>query len=55
MYLILTFFLQYLFYFGEVILSPLIYFYRENILERKFIKTKLILFSNLRKFKYENK
>ena len=41
--------------FEEVILSSLFYFLILEIIGEKNIKIKLILFSNLRKFKYENK
>ena len=41
--MILTFFLQYFIYFGEVILSPLIYFYKKYFSGRKIIKTKILV------------
>ena len=47
--LILIFFLQYFIYFGEVILSPLIYFNMKYFRREKLIKTKVILVSILDK------
>ena len=44
-YLIYIFFLQYFIYFGEVILSPLIYFDMKYFQREKLIKTKMILVS----------
>ena len=41
--MILIFFLQYLIYFGEVILSPLIYFSMKYILENKIIKPMILV------------
>ena len=41
--MILTFFLQCFNCFGEVILSPLIYFYKKYLSERKLIKTKILV------------
>ena len=53
--MILIFFLQYLNYFGEVILSPLIYFIMKKKFGERNNQNKKSSFHYLIKFKYENR